>query len=357
MVASKPFASVLSFRRQIDPTDALMYSTDWDSRHSLEDPIGLLEKAVRGTASHRVADVNAKGVPIDPLKIQVALSNPNLQTVDHATLPHTADTLKVRYSLKILGGTGAPDACNSDDVSKRLPEMIAEYQKEAGGFSTLGCRYAANVANARWLWRNSSGAEAIEVVVQKIENNHVVQTWVFDAADVALGTFRNLSAEVRSLGEDFAMSITQGGFNLYRVTGYVRLGAGMGVYPSQCLTTGTKGEGGKGKTLFQISGQAAMTSQKIGNALRSIDTWHGQDVGPLAVEPYGAVTSKAQAYRSSKKTSFYGLFDKWLAGEDLLLDEKHFVVAVLIRGGVFGGKDAKGAKGAKGAEGAEGDQE
>jgi len=90
-----------------------------------------------------------------------------------------------------------------------------------------------------------------------------------------------------------------------------------------------------------------MHSQKIGNALRTIDTWYPalDDVttGPIAVEPYGAVTNLGKAYRNPKdKADFFTLFDRFACGEDLSSkDDKHYVMAVLVRGGVFGesGKD------------------
>ena len=85
-----------------------------------------------------------------------------------------------------------------------------------------------------------------------------------------------------------------------------------------------------------------MHSQKIGNAIRTIDTWYPEfetaNVGPIAVEPYGAVTNLGKAYRTPKdKADFYSLFDKWALGEKLAnKNEEHYVMAVLVRGGVFG---------------------
>jgi CRISPR-associated protein Csy3 len=85
-----------------------------------------------------------------------------------------------------------------------------------------------------------------------------------------------------------------------------------------------------------------MHSQKIGNALRTIDTWYPEFddalIGPIAIEPYGAVTTLGKAFRSPKdKADFYTLFDKFALGEKLATkDQEHYVMAVLVRGGVFG---------------------
>lgn len=345
-MSERPFASVLSFNGQLVLTDALMSSTNWDQRlgSSQSQPLSLLEKTVRGTMSHRYEEVDKNGKAKDPLKILAGLVSANIQTVDYAALPHQKDTLVVKFALKLLNKTGTPEACNSDAVSKRLVQMISEYQAEADGYSTLSLRYAANVANARWLWRNYLGAEAIEVVVEKISQGRVDAKWKFNATDIPRDTFRKPSDEVRSLGADFNTAMVQGGGHMYQVTAFVRLGAGMPVFPSQLFTRGDskKVEENKSRHLFQIDGQAGMTSQKIGNAIRSIDTWYSDSDStgePIAVDPYGVVTAKARAHRGDKAQSFYGLFDKWVGGGALTLDDKHFVVAVLVRGGVFGGKE------------------
>ena len=90
-----------------------------------------------------------------------------------------------------------------------------------------------------------------------------------------------------------------------------------------------------------------MHSQKLGNALRTVDTWYpgaGEgELGPIAVEPYGSVTTQGHAYRQPRdKMDFYTLLDTWLLKDQVpVAEQQHFVMATLIRGGVFGdaGKD------------------
>jgi CRISPR-associated protein Csy3 len=83
-----------------------------------------------------------------------------------------------------------------------------------------------------------------------------------------------------------------------------------------------------------------MHSQKIGNALRTVDTWFptSDDIGPIAAEPYGSVTTQGKAYRQPKeKTDFYSLLDSWiLKDKKPNAGDQNFVMAILIRGGVFG---------------------
>ena len=123
------------------------------------------------------------------------------------------------------------------------------------------------------------------------------------------------------------------------MTAFVRLGEGQEVFPSQELIL-DKGKSQKSKTLYSVAGVAGMHSQKLGNALRTIDTWHAEadELGPIAVEPYGSVTTLGKACRQPKlKEDFYSLLDGWLIKNQVLKpDQKHFVIATLVRGGVFG---------------------
>ena len=131
---------------------------------------------------------------------------------------------------------------------------------------------------------------------------------------------------------------------LLQVTAYVRVGPGQEVFPSQELIL-DKEKSGKSKTLYTVKDVAAMHSQKIGNALRTVDTWYpdGDGLGPIAVEPYGSVTSQGRAYRQPKvKMDFYSLFDAWVLKDQVPeVAQQHYVIANLVRGGVFGdsGKD------------------
>ena len=109
------------------------------------------------------------------------------------------------------------------------------------------------------------------------------------------------------------------------------------------LDKSTQKQGKKSKVLYALGEQrAAMHSQKIGNALRTIDTWYpdfDKVVLPIAIEPYGSVTTKGVAYRHPKrdKSDFYTLFDNWVQlGEIQSEQDQHYVMAMLIRGGVFG---------------------
>lgn len=343
-------ASVLAFERKLDPSDGLFSAGRWnDAANGASWPaIAIHEKSVRGTISNRL-----KTKDQDPAKLDASIQSPNLQRVDVATLPNNADTLRLRFTLRVLGGAGTPAACNNADYQAKLLHTVQAY-KDEHGFGELARRYAINLANGRFLWRNRVGAEQIRVEVHQLENGEPRQSWSFDALRFSLRGFDG-PADAESAIAGLAAAIAEGlageRHTLLEVIAYARVGDGQEVYPSQelILDKGDK-RGQKSKTLYAVTEGnrqiAAMHSQKIGNALRTIDTWYpneeGDDLGPIAVEPYGSVTNQGKAYRQPKaKADFYSLLDGWVLKDKkpTTAGDQHFVMATLIRGGVFGDGD------------------
>ncbi len=317
--------SVLAFEAKLIPSDALMFAGNWE--HKEWSPIMVGEKSVRGTISNRLKAAMAN----DPAKLDAEVSKANLQTVDTAALPHSADTLKVVFSLRVLGGLDVPSTCNDPDYQRALAEKINTYQAETD-FKELAQRYALNIANGRFLWRNRVGAESVKVEVSAAQ-----QKFTFDSYKYDLREF-NSDEQVDQLAALIQQGL-KGEAVFLKIAAYSKLGEGQSVFPSQELVMGG-GKGDKSKFLYQLAGQAAMHSQKIGNALRTIDTWHTAvaEVGPIAVEPYGSVTNRGAAYRQPKeKMDFYKLLDGWmLKGQAPEVEQQHYIMAMLIRGGVFG---------------------
>lgn len=330
-------ASVLAFERKLDVSDATMYSGKWENRKNESwQPVTIREKSVRGTISNRL-----KTKDQDPAKLDAAIENPNLQTVDVAALPADADTLKVQFTLRVLNGVGEPSACNDADYRKKLLTTVAGYVQNVG-LSELAQRYAANLASGRFLWRNRIGAEQVEVRVARLQGGKGVADWSFDSLSHSLLELKAPASEndsLKALAALIETGLTGKEHVLLQITAFVRMGEGQEVFPSQELIL-DKSASKKSKTLYDVSGIAAIHSQKIGNALRTIDTWYPEaaDNGPIAVEPYGSVTTQGRAYRQPKeKQDFYNLLDGWVLKDKVPdVDQQHFVIATLIRGGVFG---------------------
>jgi CRISPR-associated protein Csy3 len=335
-MAVKNDATVLAFEKKLVPSDGYLYGTQWDERQQKDPvPLKLNEKSVRGTISNRLKAAQQN----DPLKLNAEVEKPNLQTVDACALTEHQDTLKLSFTLKVLGGVEKPSASNGSNFNAIYPGVAKAYIEQEG-FTELAKRYAINIANARYLWRNRVGAEKIEVVVETGDGDRLV----FDAKQFPLHDFNADHPDVQKLAGKIADALSgRLPYLLISVEAYALVGKAQEVYPSEELILGN-GKGDKSKILYAVNGVAALHSQKIGNALRTIDTWYpGHDdatasIGPIAVEPYGAVTNLGKAFRTPRdKADFYTLFDRFALGEKLAdKTQEHYVMAVLVRGGVFG---------------------
>lgn len=343
-MAVKNDATVLAFEKKLVPSDGYLYGTTWADRANADkaSALKLNEKSVRGTISNRLE----KTLKDDPLKLNAKIENPNPQKVDACSLGEDQDTLKLSFTLKVLGDIHKPSASNGKEFNASFPK-IAQTYVEQEGFKELAKRYATNIANARYLWRNRVGAEKVEVIA-KIGN----ETLTFDARQFALNKFESTNADLQKLADKIAEALCgKLPYLLIEIAAYALIGKAQEVYPSEELVL-DKGKGDKGdksKILYEVNKVAALHSQKIGNALRTIDTWYPgyhdseTNIGPIAIEPYGAVTNLGKAFRNPKeKADFYTLFDKFALGEKLAdKEQEHYVMAVLIRGGVFGQSSRK----------------
>lgn len=343
MAKNQDTASVLAFEKKLVPSDGYMYGTQWEERNSnaSQTALQLIEKSVRGTISNRLK----AAIKSDPVKLNAEVEKANLQTVDSCALAPEQDTLKLHFTLKVLGGVQNPSACNNALFKESYTKAVNAYiEKES--FKELGKRYALNLANARFLWRNRVGAENIEVQVNALNKNSK-QSWLFDATEFSTRHFNNDDKQVVELGERIAAALSsEDDFLMLEINCFAQVGKAQEVYPSEELVL-DKGKGKKSKILYSVNDIAAMHSQKLGNALRSIDTWYPEfddaekTAGPIAIEPYGAVTNLGKAYRTPKdKQDFYTFFDKWARGTELdRIEDEHYVMATLVRGGVFGESD------------------
>ena len=330
-------ASVLAFERKLDASDGLLFAGNWNDRaNDSWQPVLIREKSVRGTISNRL-----KAKDHDPAKLDAQIENPNLQLIDVANLPADSDALKVQFTLRVLNGVGEPSACNESSYRAKLSSTVSSYIKTIG-LNELARSYACNLANGRFLWRNRIGAEQVEVRVARLQGGSMSNEWVFDALSFSLLQMSAPTSEVGKL-QELAELIEAGLLGnehvLLRITAFMRLGSGQEVYPSQELIL-DKSASKKSKTLYDLNGIAAIHSQKIGNALRTIDIWYPEAAsnGPIAIEPYGSVTTQGRAYRQPKeKMDFYNLLDDWVLKDKVPdVEQQHYVIATLIRGGVFG---------------------
>lgn len=324
--------TVLAFDRKLEPSDGVMSSGTWQDRGNGKNwrPIELFERRNRAVKSNFSQEVLA-----DEDELQKQIAEANLSWGDDAALKHGHDTLRLSFSLRVVAGVQNPTACNNTEFESCFNQVIASYVQN--DIDELADRYAYNIANGRFLWRNRVGAEQIKI---RVSGSSLATALEFNAYDYSLAETKSDDAKVKALAQIILDGLKGEKNSVLVVEAFTQLGDAQRVWPSQeMVLNSAKGE--KSRHLFALEGVAAMHCEKIGNALRTIDDWYPQfneTQKPIAIEAYGSVTQRGVAYRSTRN-DFKTLLLKWLSKESsaqLSSEDKLFVVAMLIRGGVFG---------------------
>lgn len=347
----KKLPGVLAFQRRHVVTDALMYN-EIDGEYEAH-PVPVVRHGIRGTQNVNEGKGDGQGTASKGSVREIS----NIQTTDSAKLDPRADALIVTFGLRLLDMAAVLDACVAADkvdgqlLRDSLSDFVARAQ-DSEGLREVCRRYARNVLNGRWLWRNRTIAAAIQI--RAFQGN--TQIADCDALTLPLHRFDAYSAEERAVAELLARGLRGEPATGVKVVARLTFGVqgSVEVFPSQNYIENKPT--GFARSLYRIGkpepksrdepvefrrmGQAALRDQKIFNAIRTIDTWYPSypETGlPIAVEPMGASLSQ-QAFYRPKEVSSFALF-KRLFSIDPNAPDGMFCIAALDRGGVYSESD------------------
>lgn len=355
--------SSLAYARGIDLTDGIMSGVEprqgfkgiesiGDAKSYSMSPVLIDTTTIRGTIANYDAKPPADRVGMDSKSINTA----NIARIEQALLPSNARCLHVEFVARFNDNGTHPEMHNSSEFVAQVKTFTDAYAAK-GGYAELALRYFLRIANGSWLWRNRYG-DSMQVRVAMGEESIVfndgdidLSSGVYSMAAVA----KDKAAGVALMVDQIAKALAgQSRHATLKCSGLLDMGPGAEVYPSQEFssdsTVSVVGGEKPTKILSKIQDTqgryvATIHARKIGNAIRTIDTWHGvEGVGPIAVEMFGANTHQAVAHRLGKGLTdkdFYTLFqDVEALGKEIIAGgvsgNHHFVAACLIRGGVFG---------------------
>lgn len=342
----KKLPGVLSFQRGIVLTDALMFDEINGELH----PLKVQRHGIRGTQNVH-----------NGTKDEVS----NIQTTDTAKMSPNASAVVARFSLRFINLKNtlfacAPGKSDDDQTIKELRDSVAHFVERAQkskGLQEVARRYARNILNGRWLWRNRVIANNIAVTVTS-SDNVIGQA---DALKIPLNSFDKYSKAEDAVAETIAANLRGQSNDCLTVTARVDFGmqGAMEVFCSQnylekppkgfarslyCLAGDQKQR--EETDAIRIMGQAAIRDQKVSNALRTFDTWYSEyEVfqTPTPVEPLGASLELQRFFRKDKKASSFDMA-KRLNKIDPESNDGMFMIACLIRGGVYSEGEEKEEK-------------
>ncbi|MGD1527033.1 type I-F CRISPR-associated protein Csy3 [Vibrio harveyi] len=330
--------SLNSYSRSIQPSVGYFYAKNQGDDQLV--PIEIITEKLRATFS-----AFKNGLKETSEKLAMG----NIHEIESAYMPEDKDTLVVKFSVKPVANAMAPNNINDASARDILKDFTAAYEK-AGGFKYLAERYVRSIVSANFLWRNKS--VATNIVVRISTDGEVFE---FNVPQNVDDSFFDANKEaLQLLTEKFSKGLTdENEFVIFDVEAEAFVGKGQEVFPSQEFLSSTS-PSTKDKVLSSIttrSGvrQATFHAHKIGNAIRQIDTWYEEGAEKaLAVEPYGIDQAYGLARRHASKNDFYKLMEKKIipfteelkSGTDLkdMDPNVHFMVACLIRGGVYSGE-------------------
>lgn len=347
----KKLPGVLSFQRCLMVTDGLFYNESPEGKLS---PLLVVRHGIRGTQNINKSSKEGQGTAGSTKRAEVS----NIQTTDSAKLEAGAKCLQVCFQVRGIDIRNALFACapgKEDDM-----ESLKNFRNDIDAFITkavegealvsLACRYARNIANGRFLWRNRMAGRDVQIDVHLPDGS----VRKFNALETPYNSFDSFTEDEKAVAAALAEGLRGNLAKALRVVAHVDFGVDgpVEVFPSQNYIE-NKAQGfarplycvgdapeKQDQHSVKIMGQAALRDQKIGNALRTIDTWYAaydERKSPLPVEPNGASLEAQEFFRSGKDSGFNILLR--VDEVDPLSDEGQFLLACLVRGGVFSGSD------------------
>ena len=337
-------AQNLNFERSINPSPGLFFYLDENGKKR---PLPLQEQSIVGAFGSYTENEKT---------LERNLEAPNPQRIDLALLPFEYDTINIQFSVSYADNSLAPRMCNDIDFRESISRFTsAYYQKD--NFQTLADRYHRRILDAGWFWRNRKLATEKRVWVQDEDGNVIAD---IEPDNDQLPESPDLKERIR-----VALAGETDPFRIV-VTGQGVMGYGQQVHPSQEFVDQSRQGSGAGKksrhlahvnTYDPISKenvqQAIFHPQKIGNYLRRVDDWYSKDAeyGPIPAEPYGMMLNRFQAARRPKNGndlySYFKAIDSLCSAVENadkhsdIPGDAHFVMACLMRGGVFSAARAK----------------
>lgn len=355
----KKLPGSLSLQRGTLISDAAFYHLHTDGK---EEVLNVMYHGIRGTQN--VAGNKEKGAASGN---SVAREVSNIQMTESAKLLPNAKLL-IKWDLRFIdlvhilfasASKAGADKQDEKDFRAGFKDFVAK-AKESDGIHEVARRYVRNIVNGRWLWRNRSVAEHIVVKVSETIEHDQSQTAKsykliaeFNALDYSLKSFDDVSENEKKIANILVKGMQGDVSTGLHIEAIIDFGmGGVEVFPSQnYLEDKPKGFS---RSLYQLNpirperqakdnqflGQAAIRDQKIGNALRTIDTWYDKflenDSKPIPIEPNGASLDAQDFFRVDKKIKD-SAFDilKEIRNLDPNSDKGMFLIACLIRGGVY----------------------
>ena len=363
----KTLGNTLAYRRALEIGDASMFSLSSDGKTTTIVPFLHGMRTLKSYDTSKASSEAHKGNGDDIN---------NLSVVEMAKLNNDDETLLIKFSISVLPIYTSPEIVDSYELRKVFEKKNKELINNDEVMQYIAECYAYKILNASWAWRNRDSASEIKISVAiNKEKDIILENVKKMPLHPILTNFQKEMGEtvepkhlyledIKDLAQAIKDTLqAKNDILTLDIQAELKMNAGATVYPSQLFepVSGKIGKSPLGKKLFTVAFnmqgvksindkdftksirytndkiQVGITAEKINNALRKFDlVSDGENETIISFDPNGGDMLSGKSFRG-KKNNLIAIYKKFLNNdiESISFDDKIFIAAMLIRGGLF----------------------
>ncbi|WP_282111210.1 type I-F CRISPR-associated protein Csy3 [Shewanella algicola] len=334
----------LSYQASIDPSDVIFLVVWPDGNKS---PLKIHRRMINGLKEGSASAYKDNG-DIDTTINAAQLAEGNIHEIDFCNVPFGAKALECLLSVSFVPKILEPYKCSDEQVKQQLSKLLFLYNKKIG-LEELVTRYLINISNGSWLWENSSRAYSTDIEITPWPWEHgplIFEDLRKNYADAScFKDYKHWNELVQLITNTLT---TSSELFVLEVKATMQFPTCATIRPSQAFKRSAKGEKNRVYQSTEINDQTSpiFGCFKTGAAIAMIDDWYPNAEKTLRVGHYGVDKQNTVCYRAPETgKDFFSLlkrsdeFVETLNSEETMTNETikdlHFVVANLIKGGLF----------------------
>jgi CRISPR-associated protein Csy3 len=329
----------LIYRKSISTGLAVFYSVDCNGTYK---PLEIEVRKALGQKDGFTEAFNKKfELKAGVTKHDLAAGNPH--SYEYCFVPIDSECIACKFAVRFEANSLSPERYQLAETTKLLEKFSALYNS-IGGYQYLATRYLKSIYSGLWLWRNQQTDKTCisiktsagqQLLLENVQMRRYTDDW------------QEYQAQIDQIATNIAAAFVEPSkyFSL-EVEAKLYIQPGLSVYPSQAFIESGQNNGRiLQSTMVNGVRAAILSADKVGAAIATIDDWYPDADHPVRVGSYAADKNKSTCYRHPESgldlyTLLSGLENTVvklanLNKVDEIPNEAHFIVANLIKGGLF----------------------
>ncbi|WP_058120161.1 type I-F CRISPR-associated protein Csy3 [Photobacterium kishitanii] len=338
----------LAYERSIHPSDVCFF-TIWPNGNKA--PLSFMSRTALGQMETASLAYDTKGKPKKTVTPE-ALAQGNPHQMDFCSVPFGAEHIECIFSVSFSSELRKPYKCSEPEVKNTLIELVKLYESKIG-WDELAGRFLTNICQGKWLWKNTKKAYQLNIEIKPWpwKNNPVL----FEDIRTNYSTYSDCQSDTKwtELKQLIINAFSsKDGLAIFEIKAQLTLPTNAAIYPSQAfIEKNQKEKKHQSSRIFQhtsINGQTSpiIGCYKAGAGIFMIDDWYPNAEEPIRIGRFGVHQQDVTCYRPpSTHQDLFSLLEQSEKYIALLknrkkipqktINELHFLMANLIKGGLF----------------------